>query len=225
MVLAIGIVIGVVLADGGDGETDVVSTGSEPTSPPTGPITTTTGARDGPAGPPTPAGQALIDLIASGQSLTYTARYQTVDPTNQLGTLLVDVWRAGARIRQDAVVQVEGRTVESSAFIEGEEVRACQRGNGQDWQCEEVPRESAPDVDGRIRDAVSQLSGQTSGGTNTTIAGQPARCFQVIDYDGTEMNLCVTSLGVPARLVAGEASLELVAFEEGVPEGIFTPPA
>ena len=232
ILVLVGVFAGLLLGDGDDDGGDDVATSDS--SPNDDEATTTTAAPEeetsttvsGPPVQPTPEGQELIDLVARGQSAVYTARYQTIDPTNQLGTLFVDIWRDGSRLRQDAIVQVEGRTVESSAFVDGDEVRACQRGSGQpDWQCQDVPRESAPDVDGRIRDAINDLADQTTGSTPTTIAGQPARCYQVTDQDSSDFELCVTDEGVPARLNSGGASVELVSYTAGVPEGIFTPPA
>ena len=230
--VVVGVFAGLALGGDDGGGSDDVATDASPT---TGDPTTTTAAAvpdetsstvAGPSVQPTPAGQELIDLVARGQSAAYSARYQTVDPTSQLGTLFVEIWREGDRLRQDATVQVEGRTVESSAFVDGDEVRACQRGTGQqEWQCQDVPRESAPDVDGRIRAAINELADQTAGGTDTTIAGQPARCYEVTDDDGEAYELCVTAEGVPARLVTGNSSVELVSYQPGVPDGIFEPPA
>jgi hypothetical protein len=88
-----------------------------------------------------------------------------------------------------------------------------------------VPPDQAPNVDARIRDAVQELAGTTTAAPSTTIAGQAARCYGIIDTDGQPIELCVTEQGVPARFVAGESRVELLSYSDGVPEGIFTPPA
>jgi hypothetical protein len=175
---------------------------------------------------PTAQGRELVDLISRGQSLTYTATYQNNDPTSQLGTQSVQLYRDGSHVRQDATVTIDGQSIETQAFSSGGTVRACQRpAGGASWQCQDVPPDQAPDIDGRIRAAVSELSGSTTGGVDETIAGQPSRCYDVTDTDGTAMQLCVTNQGVPARLKSGAASVELASYAPGVPDGAFTPPA
>lgn len=236
----VGVVVGLVLGgdDGDDGDGDDVVASDETTTtgdddgddgaPPrptaVGETTSTTGAVQGPVAA-TPQGRELIALIDAGQAASYAASYRTTDASNQLGTVQVEVWRDGDRVRQDARVQVDGREVETAAFIDGEAVRVCQRAAADPgWQCQDVDRAQVPDVDGRIRTAVTELADRTSGGTDATIAGQPSRCYSVIDENDDPVELCVTLTGVPARFVAGDSSIELLSYGDGVPAEVFTPP-
>jgi hypothetical protein len=165
----------------------------------------------------------LAALLAQGRAATYHATYGTSGGAEAAveGTTL-EVWRDGGRLRQDTSATIEGQEVQTSSFLQDDEVVVCSTAvDG--WSCSSsVP--TGTEEDGVFGSVHQQLAGSSVTARDADVGGEPARCFAFSGPEG-DGELCVTLDGVPASIAMGDVRIELTDLEDDVPADAFDLPA
>jgi hypothetical protein len=170
-----------------------------------------------------PGAQELVSLLARGRTGTWHAVYTVTRPTGQPGeTSTLEVWRLGARTRQDTVVTSGAEPVHTVGITDGRRRVACTKTGSGGWRCERISAASL-DADATFLAAIGDLGHQPVAVSDATVAGQPGRCF-AIGADGAGQ-VCVSTDGVPLRIARQGASIELVKLDRAVPSSTFTAPS
>lgn len=185
--------------------------------------TTTTGPPIAVDGELDEGASELGGLLANGRSGTWHATYAVTPPgaAADEGEEL-EVWRSGARVREDSVVGSGAEAVHTVGIRDGDRNVRCQRRGSAPWAC--APIEAGELAQGDLLAAlVGELAGQTVTPRDDTVGGEPARCFAIGATDLGEM--CVSAEGIPLRIARGGATIELVHLERAVDDSVFQPPA
>jgi hypothetical protein len=176
--------------------------------------------------PVTEEGRALTSLVEEAQALTYHATYRIGGEQPEEGSISVEFWRKGDRIRLDQELRSEDRTVRSSGFRLAGQTIGCVREGEAPWRCTTVdqPRPS-PGVaiaDPLIGGLVDDLSRADLTVGTEEIDGRQARCYKAAD---PSREVCVTGEGIAVRVGTPQSRLELAELERDVEDSVFDPPA
>lgn len=179
------------------------------------------------ARPPTPEGRELTSAVEMAQDLTYHATYRIVGAQPTEGSISVEVWRKGNRVRLDQQLQSQDRVVRTSGFrLEGRTI-GCTREDEGDWRCTAVdqtqPSPGEADADPLVGGLVGELSVKELTVATEEVDGRPVRCYKTED---SSRELCVTTDdGIAVRIGTPQSRLELAELEREVDDSIFEPPA
>jgi len=186
-----------------------------------GPATTTTTTQ-----PVSDTGQELLDRLAAGRDLTLHLRFVDEEAAADEGTVTVELWRDGDRVRQDVILTAPGARTEISAFELPTGNVLCQRASESEWQCERSVSlaTEAGEPAGLIEAAAADLAGAEVVATDEVISGEEARCY-AIEADSGGSTLCVTEEGVPLRLAVQGSELTASVVERTVDGDVFDLPA
>ncbi len=186
------------------------------------------GATSSPSARPlTEDGRALTSLVEEAQVLTYHATYRVVGEQPQEGSVSIEVWRKGDKVRLDQELRSEERSVRTSGFRREGQTIGCTREGEDPWRCTSVdqPRPSPGDAsaDPLIGGLVGELSTTDLAVSTEEIDGRQARCYKAADES---REVCVTTdEGIAVRLATPQSRLELTELERDVDDSIFEPPA
>lgn len=177
-----------------------------------------------------PAGTELAALLRAGEHATYHARYRAQTGDDAAGGQEVrsevrfEVWRLPPRQRQDTVLRAAGQAARTATFHLPSGVVSCTRTEPRPWECRRVQAPEPAGPAALIRQIAEQAAEQPADVRDATIAGEAVRCFAfALPAYGAEV--CVTAAGVPARVRAGPATIELVELAVEFDADVFTPPA
>ena len=173
--------------------------------------------------PEGPVGE-LLRLLDRSQAATYTLRLASTD-TSSGARATVWLWRRPPLVRTDTE-SGEGDAARRSAklFIPSGSA-ACTRAGSGPWDCKARPDLRAGDLDVLSADVVSRLSRVGVAVADDTIGGEAVRCFVLTEQD-TTTQLCLTSDGIPVRVVTGKVRAEVAQLDRSPPpEDVFRPPA
>jgi hypothetical protein len=214
------IVVAVVLLvsgdDGGGGDAAPSTSAGEST-------TTTIGAE----------GEQLIALLTQGLNTDYHARYSAAGEggvAGAEGSFVAELWRKGQLFRQDSTVIAQGQPQQLSAFLLPDRSVGCRRVGTDPWLCDPIPESSVGKIQEQLVQAAVELATVIVSVTDTEIAGHAAQCFA---FDPTAVEsqeagaveeVCLTTDGLPARLVSTAQTLELELLEFTVDDAAFVPP-
>lgn len=171
-----------------------------------------------------PGGSELATLLVKGRDRTFHATYAlTAGETRQT----LEWWNDEGKVRQDTVTAGDGGEVRTASLkLSDKEAVVCRQDPAQPWTCEKVAVPVSGDPRGLLANLQAQLSGRPVTVRSDKVNGRDARCFSVAASAGSEaVELCSDPDGIPLRLASPEATLELTALDDSVPENIFTPPA
>jgi hypothetical protein len=208
VVLAVGVGLVLWFASGGDDDTKqaVVNRGTVPAG----------GRLDA-------GGQQLAGLLTRGRSGTWHATFKITRPTGQPGeTETLEVWRAGARARQDVLVTSGPEPIRTAGIRDAKGTKSCLRQGTGPWQCSSVTVAQL-DPDTTFSAVIGELGNRPVTPRAETIGGQPAQCFAVAG-DGPGGDVCVTDDGIPLRISREGISIELVTLDTTVPDTVFKVP-
>jgi hypothetical protein len=194
----------------------------------------TSGGSDSDASKPTVTtaaplrGQAkeLVALLDNGRKVTFHAKYavRAKEVADAGQTVTLELWRKSPQIRQDTVVNQAGKVNIASSFFGAGDVVACTRADQGPWACQKADSSQQAGPDALLAQLTGQLSGADVTSSESTIAGQPVRCF-ALTLAGQSIRICARSDGVPALVEAGPSVLELTAIDTDVSDDVFKPPA
>ena len=176
---------------------------------------------------PTADGRELTSIVEAAQELTYHATYRVGGEQPAEGSISVEVWRKGDRVRLDQELRSEDRVVRSLGFrLEGRTI-GCTREGDDPWRCTAVdqPQPSPGDAsaDPLIGGLVGELSAADLNVDTEEINGRQARCYEAAD---ASREVCVTpDEGIAVRIATPQSRLELVELERDVDDSVFEPPA
>jgi hypothetical protein len=178
--------------------------------------------------PPTEEGRALTSLVEEAQVLTYHATYRVAGEQPAEGSISVEVWRKGDRVRLDQELRGQDRVVRTSGFrLEGRTIGCTREGEGAPWRCTSVdqPRPSPGDASGDplIGGLVREMSITDLTVGTEEINGRQARCYKA--SDGSREVCVTTEEGIAVRIATPQSRLELAELERDVDDSIFEPPA
>jgi hypothetical protein len=186
-----------------------------------------------PAGGSAPAGPAAeLAGLASRAATTFDVVYTVSDP--RLGPTTAHQWRRGPLGRLDTESGQGDSATSSVQVLSTSGPVACSRTGTMPWSCAPKPGLKLADVGVVPAEVVASLSKLSVSVGDDRIAGQAVRCFTVTDPTVTTTTagaittgeLCLTSDGVPLRLVAGSTHIEAVSFSRiRPPDSVFKPPA
>ena len=179
------------------------------------------------------AGEELVRLLANGIG-NFDVAYEVTDPAR--GASDAHLWRRPPLARLDTLSGTgDGSQRESKLLTSSGPVRCTATGLGP-WSCMPSPGLDLGSVGVVPPRLVEQLSRFDITVRDGEILDESVRCFTLSPASGAPgspgegaaepSELCVTPDGIPARVAAGAARLELVALERGrVPDSVFEPPA
>jgi hypothetical protein len=154
----------------------------------------------------------LVTLADQGSHVAHHAVYE------QSGGDRLEVWTDGARLREETTPADGPRRL---LLRTDDEDLVCLE-EAASWSCEEATDE-AEGVQTRIEQLVVDLIGVDVTVRDGTVAGAEVRCFEA--GDGEELvEVCLTRVGILARLAAGSARLELVDLDDDVGDDHFDAP-
>ncbi len=171
-------------------------------------------------------GKALESVVEKGQDLTYHARYRVGGAQPTGGSIEVQLWRKGDRIRLDQELRSAGRTVRTAGFRLEDRMINCVREGEDPWRCTQIDPSQLgggnSSADPLIGGLVAELSTTDMTITSEEVAGEKVRCFK--NEDSTRQ-VCLTDEGIAVRIGTSEARLELVKIEREVDDKTFDLPA
>jgi len=184
--------------------------------------------------PPTTAGPVgeLVRLLDRSQSLNFEARYSVTDGSSPSST--AHLWRRPPLARLDTESGTGDAARRSAQIITTSGPVACAQSGGGAWSCAPKPGMKVGDVGIVSNGLVSQLAALQVVARDDTIGATAVRCFTVTNGAATtttpapaeSAEVCVTTDGVAARVVAGTTRLELVSVDRARPaDAVFQPPA
>jgi len=218
VVVAIAVVTFVVIRAG---------TGSGPSASPSASPTTT----------PTGSTAELVALVRRSQAVDVDVAYTGTETTS--GAFGAHLWRRSPLARLDTD-SGQGDTLERSTQLVGPSgPQACTKAGTAPWSCVPKPGLTLGDVGVVSPALVAKLSSLDVSVHDDRILDQAVRCFTVARPAGTttttsptgagaDLNaaeLCLTSDGIPVRVVAGPTRLDAVSLNRGrAPASVFQPP-
>lgn len=174
------------------------------------------------------AGSELEALLASSRDATFHATYQATGPTETEGgtatSYTIELYRSEGRTRQDTITELEGGDYLTVGILADEVATICTKQGTEDWSCSESAQADPTAADGLFGEVVQRLGGVQVTETAETVAGRDARCFSYESADGPG-SICLTSEGIPVRVISGETELLLTVLEDTVDDAVFEPPA
>jgi hypothetical protein len=217
VVVAIAVVTFVIIRAG---------TGSGPSASPSASPTTT----------PTGSTAELVALVRRSQVVDVDVAYTGSGTTS--GAFEAHLWRRSPLARLDTD-SGQGETLKASTQLVGTSgPQACTKAGTAPWSCVPKPGLSLGDVGVVSPALVAKLSSLDVSVHDDRILDQAVRCFTVArpagatttgptgagaDLDAAE--LCLTSDGIPVRVVAGPTRLDAVSLNRGrAPDSVFQPP-
>jgi hypothetical protein len=174
----------------------------------------------------TATGQELLDRLAAGQKATFHVRYSYGNATG--ANAVLEVWHASDRVRRDIIViaPTEG-TSHTEEFLEKAQYTRCLLLDGQPWQCDAAPAQTANLID-PLGGANHDVTGRTVTVTDDTIAGHAVRCYHVDPASATAKpsQFCLSAENVPLRIDGGDGKpVDATNYDFTVPDSAFTHPA
>lgn len=172
----------------------------------------------------TKGGSDLVALLAKGRKSTWHAKYTLTAGGAESGAkTLLELWVKSTQQRQETT-QLVGDTVvsHSEAFELATSTVTCSQQNGTGpWLCTGAAATNNSDL---LSQAGSQLKGVSVAESNDVLSGRQVTCFQAT-ITGQATKLCLTSDGIPALYVTGQAQMQLTSLDRNVPASAFKPPA
>lgn len=166
----------------------------------------------------------FLRLFGQGRQASYSGTYHQTGPAGESTVRL-------ARRPPEERVETEsgaGEGIKRTATVvmATGRVGCTQDGTGP-WSCSRQPgRGSGALTDVLTASLVSQISAFKVEGRDDQVGGQAVRCFTFSGSQGPPAEMCLTTEGILARLVAGDTRLELMALNrEAPPDSAFVPPA
>ncbi len=170
--------------------------------------------------------EELLARLATGRQAAVHVRLASAEDALAGGTVTVEIWRDGDRVRQDVRLDSATALTEVSAFQLEDGNVICQREGEGPWACQRAASVATENGDpvGLIEAAAANLQGADVTGSDDEIAGTPVRCYSIERPDGSS-ELCLTEDGVPMRLATEGQVLTATSVEREVAGDVFTPPA
>jgi hypothetical protein len=154
----------------------------------------------------------LVALAEQGGHVAHHAVYE------ESGAGRLEVWTDGERLREETTPSDGLRRL--LLRTDDEELACVEEADA--WSCEEAADE-ASGVQTRIEQLVVDLVGVEVTVRDRTVADVEARCFEA--GAGEELvEICLTDVGILARLGAGSARLELLELDDDVDDARFEVP-
>lgn len=180
-----------------------------------------------------PAGE-LTRLLDRAQGLNVDARYSVTNGSSPSSS--AHLWRRPPLARLDTETGSGDEARRTAQIITTSGPVGCSQTGTGPWACGPKPGLKIGDVDIVSTGILAQLSAVRVVARDDNVAGVPARCFTVSSPEGTppstgpgaveSAEVCVTTDGVPARVVAGTTRLDLVSLDRiRPPDAVFQPPA
>lgn len=207
--IVLGVVVAVLLLSGDD---------DEPSPPPSTsalPDPLTDGSTDADT-------VELIELLADGRASTYRAVYRSSGTDDDV---TLEIWRRDGRLRQDTLTRSGDLEVQTSSFLLDDKGFSCSLLPGEDWVCTEAAGAGAVAEDGVFGSVQDQLAGSQVTARDGELDGRDVRCFAYSGEATPGGEICVTTDGVPARIKADDATIELAELDGEVDDDVFTLPA
>lgn len=188
-----------------------------------GPAPTTTSTK-----PVTKVGHELLDRLAKGRQLELHLKLEPdpATPSADGSNVTLELWRNGDLVRQDLVLTGPGVRNEVSSFQRPDGDYYCQKAQDADWVCQ-ATRSTATESGqpaGLVESAAATLAGAEVVATDTTVAGQAARCYDIKGQQGAS-TLCVSAEGIPLRIGVNSQQLTATTIERSVDPKAFDLPA
>lgn len=215
--IAAAVALTLVLSSGGD------------SAGPSGPATTM--AADSPAA-------ELVRLLDNSTVVNFDVVYTVADPVR--GASTAHLWRRPPLARLDSESGTGADARASAALVTSSGPVACDRRGTAPWTCAAQPGLTLANLGVVPPALLAQLSGLDVSVVDAEIGGNPVRCFTLAPrQEGAEAppataqdgaaatgELCITPDGIPAKVAAGPARIELVSLQRGrLPDSVFQPPA
>lgn len=167
-------------------------------------------------------GAELARLLARSRTLVFDARYTAVDQSSASSS--AQVWRRPPLARLDTVSGSGDSARRNAQIITTSGAVNCSQVGTGPWSCAPKPGLRIGDVGVVPPVVVAALSSARVTARDDTVAGLSVRCFTVSGQDGSA-ELCVTPDGIPARMVAGAAHLDLVSLSrDRAADSVFVAP-
>ena len=223
MLLGLVALVGGSLAVGG-GTSSTTTTTRAPASTSTSAATTTT---IDPA-KLSPEAKELEAFAAKSRGGTYHVHFQVSGDGlgKDVTAATVDVWRDGARLRQDTSQTTTTGVSTSQIYSDASGVVQCLTAPGSAVTCQRVSAQ--PDAADDIVTGVEAIvnTGSSVSAKDDTVLDAPARCFDIAaGIPDSAGSVCFTPTGTPVRLVTPHFALSLVSVDAAVDDATFTPPA
>jgi hypothetical protein len=174
-----------------------------------------------------PEGQELYALVEASQSGTYhvALAVESPDLASAGAAAHIELWRNGDQFREHRV-GVDPSGVANTVVIGGPDgAMTCGGAPGSPPTCAPADGESAdPTLDGAFATVIASAAEGETTASDDTVAGQPARCFSVVDGERT-LAACFTAEGTPLLLDDGAVHFEATLVEATVPDDILVLPA
>jgi hypothetical protein len=201
-----------------------------------------TGGSSGPSATPTtkPSGPTaeLVALVRRSQAVNVDVAYTGTEATT--GAFGAHLWQRSPLARLDTE-SGQGDTLKRSTQLLGSSgPQACTKSGTAPWSCVSKPGLTLGDVGVVSPALVAKLSSLDVSVHDDRILDQAVRCFTVArpagattttgpTGAGADLNaaeLCLTSDGIPVRVVAGSTRLDAVSLNRGrAPDSIFQTPS
>lgn len=185
------------------------------------------------ASPPTPSstaaapagpGAELVRLLAHSGTLDFDVRYTTVNQSSASSS--AHLWRRPPLARLDTETGSGDAARRSSEILTTSGPVSCTQVGAEPWSCAPKPGLKIGDLGVVPPVVVAALSSLQVTARDDTVVGMAVRCFTVSGGHGPSAELCLTPDGIPARMVAGAARLDLVSLSRTrPPDSVFEPPA
>jgi hypothetical protein len=163
----------------------------------------------------------MLRLLEPARTASYEGRYTSSDAS---GTRSARLWRRPPQERLDTESGAGDDDRRSRTLTAPSGNVSCQEQGGGPWSCKNEPGRVSGGIGDILSGAVvARVSTLPLVARDDRIAGEPVRCFTVT---GQPVELCLTTDGVLARLVAESTRLELTSLERRTPgDDVFVPPA
>jgi len=164
----------------------------------------------------------LLDFMKGQVRIEYQVEYDMTTTLNgEVITSTMSYYMKGDRVRTDS----EAMGIKSRMYVEDTGVTSCTMQDGE-WMCLEWPK-MEDDVTDMVRDNIDDYDVNKK--PDRTIAGAKAKCFEVSNIEGTTMEFCYSSKGIPLYVkVTGEQMLSeqiATSYSTNVKDNVFDLPA
>ena len=166
----------------------------------------------------------LLRLVEQGRRASYSVVYRQVGPAGE------SIVRQARRPPEERVENVSGTgdaTKRTMTVVTATGRIGCtQEGTGP-WSCAPQPgRGGGALTDILSATIVAQLGSLEVEGRDDQVAGHDVRCFTLTGSQGPPAEMCLTTDGILARVVAGDTRLEMTELDRAAPpDSAFVPPA
>ncbi|HEX2701414.1 MAG TPA: hypothetical protein VHM89_14540 [Acidimicrobiales bacterium] len=172
----------------------------------------------------TDTGRELVDRLASARRRTLHLAYRgTLPGAQQAGTMAVELWWKGDRVRQTIAVEAADVHQESASYVLPSGNLLCQKSDGTEWACQRAASGATAKPTALLDALVAQLAGKKVTTSKVRVGDTEADCYTVDAVAGNM--LCLRADDVPVKVTVSGAELVVTTVSTEVDDGDFTPPA